>query len=57
MKKLLITGVSGYIGTCLYFFLKEKFKVLGLDRKKTTLLSIKVDDLSISLNTYIRTHH
>ncbi len=56
MKKLLITGVSGYIGTCLYFFLKEKFKVLGLDRKKTTLLSIKqIDLLNVKkLNNFLK---
>ena len=26
-KKILITGVNGYIGNCLYHFLKGKFKV------------------------------
>lgn len=41
MKKILITGVSGYIGSCLFFFLKDKFKILGLDKKKTKILSHK----------------
>tara|TARA_B100001175_G_scaffold242124_1_gene208496 strand:+ start:356 stop:1333 length:978 start_codon:yes stop_codon:yes gene_type:complete len=45
MKKILITGVSGYIGSCLYFFLKKKFRILGIDKKKTTLLQIKQIDL------------
>ena len=45
MKKILITGVSGYIGSCLYFFLKEKFKIIGLDKKKSKLLSINYCNL------------
>jgi len=45
MKKILITGVSGYIGSCVYFFLKKKFKVLGLDKKKTKLFPLKQCDL------------
>jgi len=41
MKKILITGVSGYIGSCLFYFLKDKFKILGLDKKKTDIIPIK----------------
>ena len=41
MKKILITGVSGYIGSCLFFFLKDKFKILGLDKKKTKIIPLK----------------
>jgi UDP-glucose 4-epimerase len=41
MKKILITGVSGYIGSCLFFFLKDKFKILGLDKKKTKIIPIR----------------
>ena len=32
-KKILITGVNGYIGICLYHFLKGKFKVVGIDKE------------------------
>ena len=40
MKKILITGVSGFIGSCLFFFLENKFKILGLDKKKQKLYLI-----------------
>ena len=33
--KILITGANGYIGNCLYHFLKGKFKVIGIDKEKT----------------------
>lgn len=39
--KILITGVSGYIGSCLYFYLKQKFTVSGIDKKDTNLIKIK----------------
>ena len=35
MKRILITGSNGYIGNCLYHFLKGKFKVIGIDKEKT----------------------
>ena len=35
MKKLLITETNGYIGNCLYRFLKGKFKVIGIDKEST----------------------
>ena len=35
MKKILITGVNGYIGSCLYHILKNKFKIIGIDKKKS----------------------
>ena len=35
MKKVLITGANGYIGKCLYYFLKKKFKVIGIDKVKS----------------------
>jgi len=36
MKKILITGSSGYIGSCLYkFLLKKKYTVYGIDKVKT----------------------
>ena len=34
MKKILITGSSGYIGSALFLYLKKKYKVVGLDKKK-----------------------
>lgn len=33
-KKIIITGASGYIGSCLSSYLKNKFDVYGLDKKK-----------------------
>jgi len=36
--KILITGSSGFIGSCLFTFLKsKKNKILGIDKKKTKL--------------------
>ena len=32
--KILITGADGYIGNCLFHFLKKKYDVEGLDKKK-----------------------
>ena len=32
-KKVLITGASGYIGNCLYHYLNEKFRVVGIDKE------------------------
>ena len=40
-NKILITGVSGYIGSCLYNYLRKKNKfVYGLDKIKPTRLSL-----------------
>jgi UDP-glucose 4-epimerase len=36
MKKILITGASGYIGSCLFYILKSKFKVIGIDKEKSS---------------------
>ena len=36
MQKILITGANGYIGSCLFFFLNKKFKVIGVDKQKST---------------------
>ena len=33
-SKILITGADGYIGNCLFHFLKKKYDVKGLDKKK-----------------------
>ena len=35
MKKILITGVNGYIGSCLFHFLKNRFKIFGIDKEKS----------------------
>lgn len=40
MKKIIITGVSGYIGSCLYFYLKNKYKIIGIDKTSTKRLKI-----------------
>jgi len=34
MKKILITGASGYIGSCLFAYLNKKYEVYGLDKIK-----------------------
>ena len=36
MKKVLITGANGYIGKCLFYFLRNKFKIIGIDKKKSS---------------------
>jgi len=36
MNKILITGANGYIGNCLFHFLKRKFKIVGIDKKKSS---------------------
>ena len=33
--KILITGANGYIGNCLYHFLRGKFNVIGIDKETT----------------------
>ena len=39
-KKILITGISGYIGSCLYNRLKKKYQfVYGLDKSQPNKLS------------------
>ena len=35
MKKILITGANGYIGSCLFHFLKNRFKIYGIDKNKS----------------------
>ncbi|MDB3889231.1 NAD-dependent epimerase/dehydratase family protein [Candidatus Pelagibacter sp.] len=56
MKKILITGVSGYIGSCLFYFLKDRFKILGLDKKQTEIIPIKHCNLldKKKLNYYLK---
>jgi len=36
MKKILITGANGYIGKCLFYILKKKFKIIGIDKEKSS---------------------
>ncbi len=45
MKKILITGVAGYIGSCLQVYLKNKYKIAGLDKKKSNDYKLIVCDL------------
>ena len=44
-KKILVTGISGYVGSCLYFYLRKKFKVSGIDKKNSKYLLINHCDL------------
>ena len=57
MKKILITGSSGYIGSSLYLYLKKKYKVIGLDKKNYKYIKTsKINLLSIiKLNKFIKT--
>ena len=45
MKKILITGGAGFIGSCLHLYLKNKYKILIIDKKKKLFLS-KLDLLN-----------
>ena len=45
MIKILITGASGYIGSCLYFYLKKKYKVQAIDKKKNSFFKIELCNL------------
>ena len=45
MKKIVITGSSGYIGSSLYLYLKNIFNVKGLDKKENKYFNIKKIDL------------
>ena len=45
MKKILITGISGYIGSCLQLYLKKKFLISGIDKKKNKYCLINQCDL------------
>jgi UDP-glucose 4-epimerase len=36
MKKILITGADAYIDSCLFYILKSKFKIIGIDKKKSS---------------------
>ena len=35
INKILITGANGYIGNCLYHFLRRKFEIIGIDKETT----------------------
>lgn len=44
-KKIIITGASGYIGSCLYNFLKKKYQIFLIDKikpKKLNKLPVKL---------------
>ncbi len=57
MKKILITGSSGYIGSALFLYLKKKYKVIGLDKKNYKYFkNSKINLLSvIKLDKFIKT--
>jgi len=42
MNKILITGASGYIGSCLFkYLIKKNFDVYGLDKKQLSIKELK----------------
>jgi len=45
VKKILITGISGYIGQCLNQYLKKKYRIIGVDKKKIKLKNFYVCNL------------
>jgi hypothetical protein len=51
--RIIITGSSGYIGTCCYEYLKNKFEVYGIDKIRPFLLKQKKFFLC-NLNNYIK---
>lgn len=57
MKKILITGSSGYIGSALFLYLKKKYRVVGLDKKNCKNFRIsKINLLNIiQLDKFIKT--
>ena len=42
---ILITGGSGYIGSCLALYLKKKYQIINLDKKDNKHLSIEICNL------------
>jgi UDP-glucose 4-epimerase len=57
MKKILITGSSGYIGSSLYFYLKNIFKVKGIDKKECKYFNVQKINLlnKNKLNNLLKT--
>ena len=50
MKKILITGSAGYIGSCLFAYLRKKYNVYGLDKIKIkNEFFFKVNLLNVNL--------
>lgn len=45
MRKILITGAAGYIGSCLFFYLKNNFKVSLIDKRKNNNFHVLICDL------------
>tara|TARA_B100000674_G_C37799104_1_gene895541 strand:+ start:115 stop:1095 length:981 start_codon:yes stop_codon:yes gene_type:complete len=45
MDKIVITGASGYIGSCLSVFIGKKYKVINLDKKSNKLSKVKICNL------------
>ena len=44
-QNILITGGSGYIGSCLSLYLKKKYEITNLDKKNNKHISIKICNL------------
>jgi UDP-glucose 4-epimerase len=56
MLKILITGAGGYIGRCLFEYLKEEYQVFGLDKISSKNKNIKKINLlnESHLNNYLK---
>ena len=64
-EKILITGANGYIGNCLFHFLKKKFNIIGVDcenninrdiHKINLLNSRKLDNLLYKIKPQVVIH-
>ena len=55
IRKILVTGGSGYIGSCLAAYLNKKYKVFTLDiKKKNIFLNKKIIHFKCNLNNEIK---
>ena len=60
MKKILITGASGYIGKCLFYYLKKKYKLKSIFANNCGSLIILLYNLiifSIGIQNITNTQH
>ena len=53
MKTILITGCNGYIGLCISAYLKNKFFIIGVDKKKNLFKNKHINvEYNINLNNF-----
>lgn len=53
MKTILITGCNGYIGLCISAYLKNKFFIIGVDKKKKLFKNKHINiEYNINLNNF-----